>query len=171
VYALNAADGTLAWKFKTPYGLLFAGAVVSDGMVYVNAVSGLYALDAATGQVVWADSTILGEDASPAIADGIVYDPTNLGVIAYDAKTGHRVWQNSISVLSCDPTVANGVLYVSSYDGNLYAISASTGSVLWSYKLGITNYLSHPTVANGIVYVPGGTDQILAFGLPGMNGR
>jgi outer membrane protein assembly factor BamB len=32
------------------------------------------------------------------------------------------------------PAVANGVVYVGSDDGNLYAINAKTGAMLWGYK-------------------------------------
>jgi outer membrane protein assembly factor BamB len=49
------------------------------------------------------------------------------------------------------PVVADGVIYIRSSDDNLYAISAATGSTLWSYP---TNpQTGSPAVANGIVYV------------------
>ena len=50
------------------------------------------------------------------------------------------------------PAVANGVVYVGSVDGNVYALNASTGAKLWSYR----NWRrrdSSPAVANGVVYV------------------
>ena len=49
------------------------------------------------------------------------------------------------------PAVANGVVYVGSDDGNLYALDASTGALLWSYTTGDIVF-SSPAVANGIVY-------------------
>lgn len=167
-YAVNATDGTLVWKFLTgPYGMLFVAPVVADGMVYINSISGLYALEATTGNVVWADYSVFGEDVSPAASNGVLYAPTNFGLIAYDDKTGRRIWTSPIPVLSSYPAVANGVLYVSSSDGNIYALDESTGAVLWSYKSGVTNYLATPVVANGLLYLPGGNDLILCFGLPG----
>ncbi len=50
------------------------------------------------------------------------------------------------------PAVANGVIYIGSDDGNLYALNASTGAKLWSFTtdLGVR---SSPAVANGVVYV------------------
>ena len=50
------------------------------------------------------------------------------------------------------PAVANGVVYVGSNDGNVYALNASTGAMLWSYTTGGGVY-SSPAVANGVVYV------------------
>ena len=34
------------------------------------------------------------------------------------------------------PAVANGVVYIGSGDGNVYALNASTGAKLWSYATG-----------------------------------
>ncbi len=50
------------------------------------------------------------------------------------------------------PAVVNGVVYVGSGDGNVYALNASTGAKLWSYDTGSSIY-SSPAVANGVVYV------------------
>ena len=57
--------------------------------------------------------------------------------------------------------MANGVVYISSYDQNLYALNASTGALLWIHATGClpgmggVGYCS-PAVANGVVYVCGG---------------
>ena len=50
------------------------------------------------------------------------------------------------------PAVANGVVYVGSYDHNVYALKASTGAKLWSYRTR-DRVDSSPAVANGVVYV------------------
>ena len=48
------------------------------------------------------------------------------------------------------PAVANGVVYIGSWDRNVYALNASTGALLWSYATG--GYVeSSPAVANGVV--------------------
>ena len=50
------------------------------------------------------------------------------------------------------PAVAEGVVYAASADGNLYALNASTGALVWKYT-GVTGTWSSPAVANGVVYV------------------
>jgi outer membrane protein assembly factor BamB len=64
------------------------------------------------------------------------------------------------------PAVANGVVYVGSNDGNVYALNASTGAKLWSYG---TGYMVEGgvAVANGVIYVGSWNDRIYAFSLPG----
>jgi outer membrane protein assembly factor BamB len=61
--------------------------------------------------------------------------------------------------------VANGVVYIGSYDGYVLALNASTGALLWSYAS--YQVWSSPAVVNGIVYVGlDGPMDLCAFGLP-----
>jgi outer membrane protein assembly factor BamB len=53
--------------------------------------------------------------------------------------------------IDSSPVVADGVMYVRSSDGNLYALSAATGSKLWSYPTNAQT--GSPAIANGIVYL------------------
>src|SRR5438105_12180650 len=54
-------------------------------------------------------------------------------------------------VIGSSPAVANGVVYIGSDDGKMYALDAKTGTRLWSYRTG--NIIdSSPAVANGGVY-------------------
>jgi eukaryotic-like serine/threonine-protein kinase len=59
----------------------------------------------------------------------------------------------------CSPTVANGMVYVSS--DKLYAFDASTGALKWTYNTG--GGPSSPAVANGVVYVGSGDHKLYAL--------
>jgi outer membrane protein assembly factor BamB len=50
------------------------------------------------------------------------------------------------------PAVVDGVVYVGSQDGNLYALDAASGTQLWAFLTG-AEILSTPAVVNGVVYV------------------
>jgi outer membrane protein assembly factor BamB len=60
------------------------------------------------------------------------------------------------------PAVANGVVYVGSVDGNVYALNASTGAKLWSFNAGDV-VASSPAVANGVVYIGSFDNKVYAF--------
>jgi outer membrane protein assembly factor BamB len=67
------------------------------------------------------------------------------------------------------PAVANGVVYVSSDDGRVYALDAATGEQMWNYTIGGTPYWdsfasSSPAIANGVVYVGSYDGKVYAFG-------
>lgn len=61
------------------------------------------------------------------------------------------------------PAVANGVVYVSTWYGGLYALDANTGVQLWS-STGLET-VGPPTVADGVVYVGSANSMVYAFGL------
>jgi uncharacterized repeat protein (TIGR01451 family) len=50
------------------------------------------------------------------------------------------------------PAVANGIVYVGSTDGHMYAFNANTGAIRWSYT-DEPGFVSSPAIANGVVYI------------------
>src|SRR5215471_512144 len=55
------------------------------------------------------------------------------------------------------PAVVNGVVYIGSYDHNVYALRAATGAKLWSHRTAGA-IMSSPAVARGVVYVGSGNN-------------
>ena len=49
------------------------------------------------------------------------------------------------------PTVTDNLVFVGSYDGNVYALNAFTGAEVWNYNTD-NDVASSPAVADGIVY-------------------
>jgi outer membrane protein assembly factor BamB len=50
------------------------------------------------------------------------------------------------------PAVANGVVYIGSYDYYIYALNAATGAKLWSFDTGNNGYIDAPAaIADGVV--------------------
>jgi eukaryotic-like serine/threonine-protein kinase len=57
----------------------------------------------------------------------------------------------SYAAMHSSPVLANGVLYVGSQDGTLFAVQESTGQTLWTYK--VSSWVdSTPAVVNNMVY-------------------
>lgn len=61
------------------------------------------------------------------------------------------------------PAVVGGLVYVGSFDGNVYCLNAATGSLVWSYKT-VNGAWSSPAVVDGVVYVGSDYAKIYAFG-------
>ncbi len=53
------------------------------------------------------------------------------------------------------------IVYVGSCDGNVYALDAHTGAMLWSYAIG--RLYSSPAVADGVLYVGSANDNVYAL--------
>ena len=65
--------------------------------------------------------------------------------------------------VASSPAVANGIVYVGSYDDKLYALNATSGTCVWTYTTEGT-IVSSPAVANSIVYVGSYDHVFYAFG-------
>lgn len=74
--------------------------------------------------------------------------------VGWAATTGQYV--------NASPAVANGNVYVTSNDHNLYAFNATTGAKLWSATLGDYSN-SSPTVADAAIYVGANDGKLYAF--------
>jgi outer membrane protein assembly factor BamB len=75
---------------------------------------------------------------------------SNAGTL--ELKWSFNIGSGSSLGTSSSPAVANGVIYVGSDDGNVYALNATTHAKLWSFTTG-GQVVSSPAVANGVVYI------------------
>src|SRR6185312_13411925 len=62
------------------------------------------------------------------------------------------------------PAIAEGVVYIGSTDGNLYAVDQETGKQKWKFKTFASRQVtSSPTIANGLVYFGGFDGSLYAI--------
>lgn len=131
MYCFNATNGQILWTY-TPdtNGYFTTSCAIAYGMVYeMNKDGYLYAIDIATGDIVWkysaSDKTLIWPG-MPTVADGKIYETTG-EVAAYNgppgtsefaclnAYTGQPIWTLPIEALPPRESVA--IAY-----GNLYII-------------------------------------------------
>jgi outer membrane protein assembly factor BamB len=85
-----------------------------------------------------------------------VLNPTNVRNLTRD-------WTYTTDSFSySSPAVANGIVYIGSYGGKVYAVNDATGAFLWSYTTGNIIF-SSPAVANGIVYISSEDENLYAL--------
>ena len=89
----------------------------------------VYALNAATGALLWSHATANYVGSSPAVANGVVYIGSNDGdVYALDTSTGAFLWSYPTGDnVESSVTVSNGAVYVGSFNGNVYAFGLPSG--------------------------------------------
>jgi outer membrane protein assembly factor BamB len=110
--------GSLNWRYDTG-ALVLSAPVAENGVVYVGADQ-TYALNAATGALLWR-SMVVGD--RYAVANGVLYLASYSGgtpLYALDAASGAILWQYSDSGLA-SPVVTDGTLYAGDSLGNLLA--------------------------------------------------
>jgi eukaryotic-like serine/threonine-protein kinase len=176
VYALDAASGTLKWKFQTG-DVVHASPAIADGKLYIGSWdSYFYALDAASGQQLWRFKT--GEDNDTHNQVGIQSSATIAGAIVYfgcrdskfyaiDANTGQQRWMfpNNGSWVITSPVVQDGKVYFATSDTALFhALDAQTGASIYSLKFHWVIF-SSPAIAGTTLYLAGQDGRLTAIDL------
>jgi outer membrane protein assembly factor BamB len=153
----NARRRAISLRLPPPYrqswvfhgrALLEFPPAVAYGRVYLPTFDGrFYALDAATGRVLWRRRAGRCGWASPAVAAHVVY-VTFIGspecgsrrpggeVDAFDARTGAMRWRREIGPTESSPLVAGGMVLVGDWNGDVWALDARTGRTRWRTHTG-----------------------------------
>jgi len=161
-YALDAATGTILWQYDVNDHVDDA-VTFYEGNVYIAADSA-WCLDAVTGQRVWAFKPSPGYkmNGTPALGDGVAYfthvpDGSHVEVFALDAFTGEVLWsvQHTGYTTGC-LTLHDGILYLPTHYGSLYALDAGNGQTLWTNSDSWGGYWdSSPVYVDGMLYICG----------------
>lgn len=203
-YAVDAATGALKWKFATggerrfaarhlhgsepaaemmpdPWDCYLSSPVVSNGKVIFGSGDGnIYALDAASGALVWKFKTGEVVHASPAVANGRVYIGSwDTFFYALDEATGKEAWRfktgddfdiHNQTGIQSSAAVADGMVFFGARDSHLYALNAATGEKKWDYSTKGSWVIASPAVRNGHVFV-GTSDTGLMFDFEASTGK
>ena len=155
MYAVDQATGTLRWHVRTRDDGPTAAVVLDDVVLFNTESCTLVASEVTTGAVIW--EKWLGDPllAQPAAANGrvvMVYPAHGshwLG--AFDIRSGRQLWDCKVGhdVITA-PVIADGHVYVSTYDGAVSCVDMATGQPRWTRPMNAT---SAPFVFDGRVYV------------------
>jgi outer membrane protein assembly factor BamB len=115
--AVDAADGDVLWERRTDVDIV-AQVVLLDGVLYGAGRSGLWAVDAVTGEEVWSTSSGMRAGLT-LMTDGVSLlrterDSEHAGGIvlsAYDLRDGGRRWTEPLPEEITDVQGVNGVLF------------------------------------------------------------
>jgi glucose dehydrogenase len=157
----NVKNLKLAWSHATPKSSrgLQTFPLVADGVLYYSgAYNQLFALDGATGDLLWSfkqkldDDLVAKQTHSPynrgiALGGGSIFMGTLDGkLIAVDAKTGKLQWETplvdskKLTVgFTGAPLFVNGKVIIGSqggewpYRGPIFGVDAATGKLAWTY--------------------------------------
>ena len=94
----------------------------------------------------------LGQMVALKIPDVYPDHPTNAPVVLDRSKV--ELWANDVSSSTSSPILVGDRIYVVAEKGDLCAIDANKGTVLWKVKLGIEQRNACPLYADGKLYVP-----------------
>ena len=160
--AYRELDRTLQIVWSIRLGSEIRATPVLEGdQVFVRSVDGrLFALSAIDGKQQWqvvrrVPALSLTGNSQPQIMDDMVivgFDDGKLN--AYDRETGSSLWETTITLssgrteverlvdLDGNFAIRDGVIYVASFQGDLAAVQALSGDILWT-----RNFSSYQAIA------------------------
>jgi outer membrane protein assembly factor BamB len=170
VTAYNRYNGRLLWRLKIA-AKVESSPIAIGRLVYFGATDGrLFAVYVRTGRIKWAYDTGGRINSSPSILGNRIYITTYAGsIFALRRSDGHRIWDRFFrrDVLRWESFYASastdGIrLFTISRSGGVYAVSATSGNVIWRASVNSWGY-STPAVARGLVFIGGFDGKVRAF--------
>ncbi len=156
MYAINPADGSLVWKFRTEGSIAEGSPTIHEGILYIGSFDqNLYALDARTGKLIWKFRTRDMVACTPKVDEGILYfGSKDQNIYALDARTGKLMWKfRTFGGIISEPAIAGDRLLMGSYDQNLYCLDKRTGRLLWKLRTqGEVHNANAMPIKDGVVY-------------------
>lgn len=178
VIALSDVDGAEQWRAKVSTEVVAAPQINSD-LVVAQLINGrLVAFDRVTGERRWTYDNLvprltLRGTSSPVVTQNVTLAGFASGkVVAVDNAKGRVVWERKAAIpqgrselermvdIDGRPLLADGRLFVTSYQGRLIAMDPRKAQILWSQ-----NVSSYRSLAAGFgnVYVSEANDFVQAF--------
>jgi len=163
VSALSPATGRVRWSRETDQ--VTQGIAVDGARVYVSLGSsgkgGLLALTS-DGKERWTRFDIGHVYAAPAVGPERVYVARrDGGLVALDPETGSTRWTTGTGASPQTPSVADGLVFVTTGDGSVAAAyDAKSGRQQWTVETGLS--VTPPAVAGRTVYLGSTGDGLRA---------
>lgn len=175
VAAHSLSDGSQIWRRPTESPVSSSPAILGDRAFITTTNNELYALDLATGAVLWTDQAIaetarILSSPSPAATQDLLVAPYSSGeLIAYIPANGRRLWQDTLTTqgrftplsaindIAGRPSIEDGIVYAASYSGVVAAIDARSGQRIWNILFGSRQ---GPVISGPYLFVVGVEGQV-----------
>lgn len=149
VLALNRDDGSVLWTQKISSEVL-ATPRAQGNIAVIHSIDGrLIGLDESTGTSLWTyersvPPLSLRGTANPLIDEDHVIEGYASGkLVALRLGDGKVEWESNVVIaegrselerlvdLDADPLIFDGIIYLASFQGGMFAVSASDGQMIW----------------------------------------
>ncbi len=165
---LRTSNGQKLWSYPSTQGTIWES--YQDGVLYGVSYTDFFALHLSNGTPIWQKTLqaypgqeanitpyISGEELYFSTCDHTKQTPGYQSCLffAFSAMSGTELWHKPLSssggLSSTIPAVMDGVVYVATFQGTIYAFNATNGVSLWTYPAGgpIINEL---LASQGVLY-------------------
>ena len=163
-HALKPQSGEEIWKFRAEAGVTSSANFIGDKVFFGSYDNSVYALNAKTGELLWNHLTggyvhgtpvVIGETVAVTGCDGYLWMLRDRdGEVTRQVELGAYV--------AGSPAVANGQLFVGTFENEVLSIDLDKEELAWSYQHPKRHFpfYSSPAVTADQVFI-GGRDKML----------
>lgn len=149
IYSVNLENGRVNWRYDVRNPIV-SRPTIEGGRVFVTTSDDtVYAFDAGTGKWLWhyrrrssPVATILGASAPLVDGNEVLAGLSDGFLVALSLEEGQLKWERKLhpgirfTDVNAHPVLENGIIYIPSYDGALYALKRQGGEVVWRFDAG-----------------------------------
>ena len=154
-YAVNAADGSLAWQHETMDQILGSANWIGDDIIVGSYDSSLYCFAADSGELRWSYATGDRLNGTPAVAGGRIYVGGCDAVLhVVDARKGEKlatVPMGDACHIAASVAVVDGQVYLGHYGNEFVRVDLEKESIVWRYSNHPHPFFAEPAVGAGRV--------------------
>ncbi|WP_129139258.1 outer membrane protein assembly factor BamB [Modicisalibacter coralii] len=179
VLALDQDDGSIVWRSRVSSEVLAPPQANSELLVVQSVDGAVTALDRATGEERWVYTSnepalTLRGTGTPRVINQVSFAGfANGRLVTLDNRNGQPLWDMRVAVpqgrtevdrlvdLDGQPLLTrDGRLYVTSYNGRLLALQATSGEILWEREA--SSYLS-PALVGDFLFTVTANSHVMAI--------
>ncbi|MDH5547615.1 MAG: outer membrane protein assembly factor BamB [Gammaproteobacteria bacterium] len=153
VVALSAESGQELWQVRVSSEVLSAPRLAEDMVIVHTADGKVQGISAENGQTIWTFSrqvpvlTLRGTGSPLVVDDTVIIGLPTGKLVALAAADGKMLWESPVAlprgrselerIVDIDGRIqhADGTLYVTSYQGQVAALTIESGRVLWTREM------------------------------------
>jgi outer membrane protein assembly factor BamB len=172
--AYDATTGQEVWRLEGRGDIPVPTPVVSEGLAFITNAHGpgspIYAIrvdargdislepgTSSNESVVWSIGRGGAYMQTPLVHDGLLYNCRDNGVLScYRSKTGERMYQERLgggtAGFSASPVAANGKIYFTSEEGDVYVVKAGETFELLAKNSFDEEVMATPAISEGTIY-------------------
>jgi len=137
VIAIDARSGDPLWRFQLLHGGINSSVVLhGDTLIAIHGKENI-------------DTTEVGRMIALPLGAAPKEGQKGPVVLPPDAE----IWRNKLGIFTSSPTIADGVIYQVVHTGELHAVDAQSGKILWTRKLDLGQLHASPLYADGKLYI------------------
>lgn len=177
IYAIAQEDGKPLWTYESEDGLVKSMWAGGNRVVFVAYRDFLVGLDAKSGEEAWRETTgnwvqsfaVFDDPDALPTAPELTYGSANAFFHTVDPITGRERWRYNIEGTFNYPignaVLADGVYYFITQQGDLYALDAATGALIWRLATGLETR-DGIAVGAGHIFIGGVNGIVYAYHYP-----